>query len=226
MQCTRQDALDIRARSQGLGRRATATRLSRLLLITLAGISSLRSSAANAQNVSGEKTVAVAGGDNSLGIPDLKKVFPPAADAQGVTASMAVFVLMTVLALAPAILVMMTSFTRIVIVLALLRQAIGTQQLPPSQVTTGIALIMTAVVMAPTWQAIQQDAVDPYMGGKLSQRAALDKAAEPLRRFMIRQIENARNEDDVFMFVEHSRGKPLSTDAPLRWSEVRMWELV
>jgi len=164
--------------------------------------------------------------DNPLSVPDLRRIVPLASDAQGVSASIAIFVLLTVLSLAPAILVMMTSFTRIVVVLALLRQAIGTQQLPPSQIIMGLALIMTAIVMAPTWQAVQQDALDPYLDGELSQKAALDRAAAPVRAFMIRQIENAKNEDDVYMFVEYARGAPIPPDQTLQWSDVRMWELV
>ncbi len=163
--------------------------------------------------------------DNPLNVPDLRKVLPAASDAGGVTASIAILVLMTVLSLAPAILVMMTSFTRIVIVLALLRQALGTQQLPPSQVIVSFALILTGIIMAPTWAAVQRDALDPYMSGQLSQRAALEKAAAPLRDFMIRQIKSAQNEDDVYMFVEYSRGKPIPQGESLRWEEVSLWEL-
>lgn len=164
--------------------------------------------------------------DNPMGMPDLRGVVPAAKDAQGVTASLAIFVLLTVLSLAPAILMMATSFTRMVIVLALIRQAIGTQNLPPSQVVTSLALIMSAIVMAPTWQKIQADAVDPYMAGKLDQRTALARGVEPLRDFMTRQIEHAQNEDDVYLFVEHSRGAPWPEDKPLQWSQVRLWELV
>lgn len=164
--------------------------------------------------------------DNPLGIPDLRSTLPPARDAQGVTASISILVLLTVLSLSPAILVMTTCFTRIVIVLALLRQAIGTQQLPPSQIITGLSLVMTAMVMAPTWQAIQSEALDPYLAGKISQREAFDRAAMPLRKFMIRQVETARNEEDVYLFVEHARGKPIPADQPLKWGDVKLWELV
>ena len=163
--------------------------------------------------------------DNPLGVPDLRKVLPPASDAGGVSASVAILVLMTVLSLAPAILVMMTSFTRIVIVLSLLRQAIGTQQLPPSQVIVSFALILTGIIMAPTWGTIQRDALDPYMEGRLSQREALARAGAPLRDFMIRQIKSAQNEDDVYLFVEHSRGRPIPADEKLRWEEISLWEL-
>ncbi|MEE8170394.1 MAG: flagellar type III secretion system pore protein FliP [Phycisphaerae bacterium] len=164
--------------------------------------------------------------DNPLGIPDLRNIAPPATDVEGVSASLAILVLMTVLSLAPAILVMTTSFTRIVIVLALLRQALGTQQLPPGQILIGLALVMSALIMAPTWQQIQSDALDPYMAGELSQREALKRAGAPLRDFMIRQVEAAENEEDVFLFVEYGRGAPWPADETLTWDNVRMWELV
>src|SRR5439155_17171868 len=97
---------------------------------------------------------APAGGgfDNPIGIPDLSQFVPAAKDGAGVSATLRIFVLLTVISLAPAVLIMMTSFTRIVIVLSLLRQAMGTQQLPPSQVLVGLAMILTMITMAPTWQ--------------------------------------------------------------------------
>ena len=79
------------------------------------------------------------------------------------SSSLSIMLLLTVLSLAPAILVLTTCFTRIVVVLALLRQAMATQQLPPAQVITGLALFMTFSVMAPTWQQIKADAIDPYI---------------------------------------------------------------
>jgi len=95
--------------------------------------------------------------------------------------------ILTLLSLAPALVVLLTSFTRIVIVLSLLRQALGLQQTPPNMVITGLALFMTMLVMAPTWRKIQIAAVDPYMAGKLSPGEAADKAQAPLRDFMLRQ---------------------------------------
>ena len=163
--------------------------------------------------------------DNPLGIPDLSRIAPPAKDAEGVSAAVKILVLLTVLSLAPSILIMMTSFTRILVVLALLRQAIGTQQLPPGQVLTGMALIMTMLVMAPTWQKMKTNAVDPYLDGKISQAQALDAGVAPLRQFMFRQIQNAGNEEHVYLFVEYARG-PLPPGKELKLSEIKMTELV
>jgi len=106
--------------------------------------------------------------------------------------------LLTLISLAPAVLIMLTSFTRIVIVLSLLRQALGLQQTPPNIVITGLALFLTMMVMAPTWAKIRSSAVDPYMAGKLTPAEAAESAEGPLKDFMLRQT---RSED-----VEMARG--------------------
>jgi flagellar biosynthetic protein FliP len=100
--------------------------------------------------------------------------------------------LLTLITLAPAVLIMLTSFTRIVIVLSLLRQALGLQQTPPNTVITGLALFLTILVMAPTWQRIQKVALDPYLAGTLPPGKAAELAEEPLQQFMLRQT---RKED-------------------------------
>ena len=106
--------------------------------------------------------------------------------------------LLTLLSLAPALLIMLTSFTRIVIVLSLLRQALGLQQTPPNIVITGLAMFLSMIVMAPTWMKIRDVALDPYMAGKLGPADAAEKAEAPLRDFMLRQT---RTED-----IEMARG--------------------
>ncbi|SRR6266851_3736113 len=95
--------------------------------------------------------------------------------------------LLTLITLAPAVLIMLTSFTRIVIVLSLMRQALGLQQTPPNIVINGLALFLTMLVMAPTWQLVQRAAVDPYMAGKITAADAVTQAENPLREFMLRQ---------------------------------------
>ncbi|MBN2563508.1 MAG: flagellar type III secretion system pore protein FliP [Phycisphaerae bacterium] len=164
--------------------------------------------------------------DNPLGIPDLSHFAPPAKDVKGISASVKILVLLTILSLAPSILIMMTSFTRIIVVLALLRQALGTQQLPPGQVLVGLSLIMTMLVMAPTWQRMKTDAVDPYLDGKLGQSEAFDRGVKPLREFMFRQIESAGNEENVYLFHEYARGVELPDDAQLEHKDVRLMELI
>jgi flagellar biosynthetic protein FliP len=108
-----------------------------------------------------------------------------------------IFLLMTILSLAPAILIMLTSFTRIVIVLSLLRRALGTMQMPPNQVIIGLALFLTFFIMTPVWQQINKDAVQPYLEEKIDQQQALKNAAEPLRKFMFKQTR----EKDLALFV-------------------------
>ena len=108
-----------------------------------------------------------------------------------------IFLLMTILSLAPAILIMLTSFTRIVIVLSLLRRALGTMQMPPNQVIIGLALFLTFFIMTPVWHQINNDALQPYLAEKIDQQQALKNAAEPLRKFMFKQTR----EKDLALFV-------------------------
>jgi flagellar biosynthetic protein FliP len=106
--------------------------------------------------------------------------------------------MMTILSLAPAILIMLTSFTRVVIVLSLLRRALGTMQMPPNQVIIGLALFLTFFIMTPVWQQVNQTALQPYLEDKIDQQQALQKAAEPLRGFMFKQTR----EKDLALFVD------------------------
>lgn len=111
---------------------------------------------------------------------------------------MQIFLLLTVLSLAPSILVMVTSFTRITIVLSLLRQAIGSHQLPPNQIIVGLALFLTVFIMAPVWEKVNEDAVKPYLDNKISSEVAFEKAMAPIRKFMIKQTR----EKDLALMVE------------------------
>ena len=115
---------------------------------------------------------------------------------------------LTVLTLAPSILVMMTSFTRILIVFGFLRQAMGTQQAPPNQILIGLALFMTVFIMMPVWQKIDTQALTPYLNEELSQADAFEKAKAPLRSFMLAQTR----EEDLILFLEAA--KVDSPDSP------------
>jgi flagellar biosynthetic protein FliP len=108
---------------------------------------------------------------------------------------------LTLLSIAPFVLVLSTSFVRIVVVLSLVRSAIGAASLPPNPVLTGLALVLTFVIMTPTIERIEHDALRPYAAGKMSQRQFLDRAVEPLRAFMLRQTK--RRDIDVFAHVAH-----------------------
>ena len=111
---------------------------------------------------------------------------------ENISTTLEIVFLLTVLSLAPALLVMVTSFTRIVVVLSFVRKAVGTQESPPNQVLTGLALILSFMVMTPTFQAIKRDALDPYTSTdktkQITQAVAFDKAAEHLRAFMFKQV--------------------------------------
>jgi flagellar biosynthetic protein FliP len=108
---------------------------------------------------------------------------------------------------------MMTSFTRIVIVLSLLRQAIGTPSLPPNQVLVALSLFMTFLVMGPTFQAVNKDALRPYLDGRMEPEEALTAAQIPLRQFMIGQIERGGNQEDVRLFTDFAKQAPPKTYA-------------
>ena len=118
---------------------------------------------------------------------------------------------LTVLALAPSILVMMTSFTRILVVFGFLRQALGTQQAPPNQILVGLALFMSMFIMMPVWQKIDATALTPYLNEEISQKVALEKAIAPLRSFMLKQTR----EDDLLLFLHAAKlEKPATANDP------------
>ena len=106
--------------------------------------------------------------------------------------------LMTVLSLAPAIVIMTTSFTRLVVVFGLLRTALGTQQAPPSQLISGLAIFLTFFIMYPVFTEIHDDALMPYIAGEISQKEAFDNTAGPLRKFMITQTRDK----DLTLFMD------------------------
>ncbi|QEG33041.1 flagellar type III secretion system pore protein FliP [Bythopirellula goksoeyrii] len=126
---------------------------------------------------------------------------------EGLTSSIQIMLLLTVVSLAPAVLLMTTSFVRILVVLGLLRQAIGTQQLPPSQVITSIALFMTLLLMTPVWTAVYDDGIKPYTNKEIGLETAWQRGAEPVRRFMAAQIERTGNDDDVYLFLKYMPGE-------------------
>jgi flagellar biosynthetic protein FliP len=137
------------------------------------------------------------------------------------SSTLQVMLLLTVLSLAPAMLMMTTSFVRIVVVLGLLRQAIGTQQLPPSQVITTLALFMTLLVMGPTWNEIYQQAFRPYTQGEITDpEEAWNAGVLPLKRFMSRQIDLAGNSDDVWLFYDYLPEAQRSTRPPETYDDV------
>jgi flagellar biosynthesis protein FliP len=129
-------------------------------------------------------------------IPDLGALNPP-----GLSPQLKILALLTILSLLPAIVLTMTSFTRLVIVLGFVRQGLGTQQTPPTQVLVGLALFLTCFTMAPVLSAIVRDAYTPYAAGTISDVQALERASTPLRSFMLHQTREA----DLALFYGAAR---------------------
>lgn len=130
---------------------------------------------------------------------------------------MQILVLLTVLALIPTILIMTTSFTRIVIILSFVRNAIGTQQMPPNQVLIGIALFLTIFIMGPTFTQVNQEAIQPYLNEEISQQQAFENAEKPMRQFMLKQTR----EKDLSLFVNLSK-----TEKPKNQEEMPITVLI
>jgi flagellar biosynthesis protein FliP len=131
------------------------------------------------------------------------------AQPQKIGAALQILLLLTILTVAPALVLMVTSFTRIVIVLSFVRQALSTQQMPPNQVIIGLSLLMTFFVMTPTWNVVNEQAVRPYMDGQLSATDAVKQGAGPLRTFMLKQTR----EKDLELFAGMTdQPRPASVD--------------
>lgn len=132
------------------------------------------------------------------------------ADGPGdVALTLQIVALLTVLTLAPAIVVMLTSFTRIIVVLSFVRSALALQQMPPNQVLIGLALFLTMFTMAPTWQELYTEGLQPYLAGELTEAEALARASEPVREFMFRHTR----EQDLGLFIDMAgAGRPETPD--------------
>jgi flagellar biosynthesis protein FliP len=122
-------------------------------------------------------------------------------DPGNVSTTLRIILLITVLSIAPAILVLMTCFTRIVIVLGFVRNALATQQMPPNQVLIGLALFMTLFIMAPTFSQMNEQALQPFLAGKMSQQEAFQKASIPMKEFMTKQTR----EKDLALFMDYAK---------------------
>jgi flagellar biosynthetic protein FliP len=147
------------------------------------------------------------------GLPTVTST-PAPGGGQTYSLSLQTLLLMTSLSFLPAALMMMTSFTRIIIVLSLLRQALGTQTAPPNQVMIGLALFLTLFVMGPVFDKIYADAYQPFSENKITMQQALDKGVAPLKSFMLKQTREA----DLALYVKLSNGPALQSpeDVPLR----------
>ncbi|MBK8914397.1 MAG: flagellar type III secretion system pore protein FliP [Phycisphaerales bacterium] len=182
---------------------------------------------------SGETTSNGAGGTSAgassnspIYIPDVSRWLPNATSRESLSSSLQILVLMTVLTILPSILLMMTCFVRMIVVLVLLRQALGTHTVPPSQVIVGLAFFMTLLVMAPTWERVNRVAVQPYLNNEAGQMDALAAAGGVMREFMFNQIEAAGNEQDVYMLYEYAARRSVAPDETLSRADVPMTALI
>jgi flagellar biosynthetic protein FliP len=146
---------------------------------------------------------------------------------EGLSSTLQVMLMLTVLSLAPAVLLMTTCFVRVIVVLGLLRQAIGTQQLPPSQVITSMALFVTLLVMAPVWKQVYEEAVVPYTDRRIDLSAAWEAGEWPIRRFMCMQIEQTGNVADIELFLSYLPDPPdLEADEDYGYEDVPLTALL
>ena len=141
----------------------------------------------------------------------------PAQSVEDVSVALEIVALLTILSLAPSIVIMMTSFTRIVIVLNFVKQALGTQNSPPNQMVMGLSLFLTFFVMAPTFNRVNEEAIQPYLSHEIDYREGMDKAVKPVRDFMLRQT----SEHDLALFIRASR-----QSNPNTIEDLGMWTII
>lgn len=138
---------------------------------------------------------------SAVALPTMTVGFGDAKTPEDFSQGMQIVIMLTILTLAPSIIIMCTAFTRIIIVLSLTRQALGTAQLPPGQVIAGLALILTFFVMSPTINKIYETAYDPYMNHAITQQEALKRGAKPLQEFMLKYTD----ENELALFVKFAQ---------------------
>ncbi|MDR1204490.1 MAG: flagellar type III secretion system pore protein FliP [Peptococcaceae bacterium] len=135
-----------------------------------------------------------------VALPSIDLNFGSSSEPQDIALSLQILALLTVLSLAPAFMILATSFTRIIVVLSFLRNALATQQMPPNQVLVGLALFLTFFTMTPVWNEVYQNALEPYFAGEMVQQEAITNAVTPIRAFMLRQTRDK----DLALFVSFS----------------------
>ena len=139
---------------------------------------------------------------DAQGLPKISLQLEDAQNGGDAAVSLQIIFLLTILSLAPSILIMMTSFTRIVVVLSFLRQAIGTNgQMPPNQLIIGLALFLSFFVMAPVWERVNDNAIQPLIEDEIPYQEALDRGMEPIREFMMKQTR----QKDMALFMRLAR---------------------
>ena len=133
-------------------------------------------------------------------LPEIGVTVTPSDDPEAVVATLQILFLVSLIALAPSLLVLLTSFTRIIIVLAFTRQALATQQMPPNQVLVGIAIFLTIFTMTPVFNEISENALTPFAEGEIGMEEAIEAGMYPIRRFMLRQLGSEQGADMLELF--------------------------
>lgn len=136
----------------------------------------------------------------AIPIPSVNLSMDNTAEPVKIATSLKILFLLTVLSLAPSLLILTTSFARIIVVLSFLRQALGTQQMPPNHVLIGLALFLTFFIMMPTWTEVNTEALQPFLSEQISQETAIERGLVPIRKFMLRQTR----EKDLGLFLSVS----------------------
>ncbi|MEZ4520601.1 MAG: flagellar type III secretion system pore protein FliP [Thermomicrobiales bacterium] len=168
-------------------------------------------------------TLSACGGEAQVGSTEIsisadgEQTQTASTPGQQFSSGLELVLLLTIITLVPTLLLMMTAFTRIIIVLGFIRTALGVPQLPPNQVLLGLALFMTIFIMAPVWTEINEEAIQPLQSGEITQREALDRGADPLREFMFEQTR----ERDIALFMQMGQ-----LDRPNSEADVPTWVLI
>ncbi|MFC1513512.1 flagellar type III secretion system pore protein FliP [candidate division KSB1 bacterium] len=155
--------------------------------------------------------------DQPLTFPKISINVDSAEDSGNISISLQILAIMTILSLAPAILILMTSFTRIIVIFHFVRQALGTQQMPSNQILIGLSLFLSFFVMSPVWTEINDKAVQPYLAEEINDTQAFEEAVKPIRNFMLRLTR----EQDLMLFMRFS-----STEKPYNQDDVSMRALI
>ncbi|MCY6370378.1 flagellar type III secretion system pore protein FliP [Clostridium ganghwense] len=138
---------------------------------------------------------------NTIPIPKIDISVDKASNPKDYVDNIKLLIMLTVISLLPSFIVMMTSFTRIIVVFGFMRSAMGTQQAPPNQILIGLALFLTVFIMAPTYNKVNNDAIKPFLENKINQQQAIEKGSKPIREFMLKQTR----QKDLDLFVDISK---------------------
>jgi len=154
----------------------------------------------------------LANAQEEIPFPSISIGVAPPESERDLVVTLEILLIITVLALAPSILVLFTSFTRIIVVFSFLRNALGTRQTPPSQVLIGLALFLTFFIMQPVWSDIYDNALTPYMSGEIGYQELFSRMMDRVRVFMIKELINHHNEDNVFLLAANTNKEIKSVD--------------